>query len=886
MSKVNLDDMYLPTEVGGVTFRNPFYVGSGPTSKSVDHLIKAAEYGWAGASIKLTFDPEPYVNLDPRYGWFEDRGGFLAFSAETRLDVEEGLRLIEEGRKQTRDFILMANITYIGDKPGVQGWVDMAKRFEDAGAHIIELNMCCPNMSFNVHLSGAADSSHQTGASLGQNAEALSIIVREVKQAVGIPVFVKLTPEGGRIAQVAHACFEAGADAVGGAANRLGVPPIDIRNPTQAPYQLQKEPSMSCLSGPWIRPLSFRDVYEIRKLVGPRPMVTASGGISKLEDVVTAAMCGADFIVVCTGILLNGYELLPPLMTELKAYMKEMGYEKFSDMRDILVKEITPATELTITRGYARKKSDLLRGPCQVACPFNVPAQDYVTLVAEGDFRRAYEMIAGRNPLQSVCGWVCNHPCESECTRALLDEPIRIRDIKRFVIERAAREGWSAPVAKSPAKPQKVAVIGSGPAGLSAASHLARAGYDVTVCEARARAGGALRSAIPAFRLPEEVLDAELKAIEDLGVAIQTGKALGRDISLQQLQTDGVAATVIAIGAAAGLPLGVPGEEGAGCITALDYLDQARTHGKAEIGKKVAVIGGGFTAMDSARTAVRMGAEEVYILYRRTRPEMPATSEEVDEAEAEGVKVMYLVSPKEIVRRNGAIASIRMINHVLGDEDPSGRRRPEEVKGTEFTLEVDMVITAVSQGLAETAGALGVTLSGHKIATSDDGVTTSQAGVFAAGDAATGAGTVIGAVASGFRAAVAVDAFLSGDEAVLEPLAEFTPADKELVLARNADAVRRVRVPSQRRAAEERKSDFNVYEDVMTEAEAIAEAARCLKCGCSETCGLCHRICSSFAISLEDDAYCIDKDKCHACGMCVQLCPNRNIELVAATDNH
>jgi len=882
--KVSLRDVTLPVEVAGLAFRNPFYVGSGPTSKSIDHLVKADQLGWAGASIKLTFDPAPYVNLEPRYGWFQEQG-FLAFSAETRLDVEEGLRLIEAGRKETADdFILMANITYIGDKPGVQGWVDMAKRFEDAGSHIIELNMCCPNMSYNVRVSGTQDTQHQTGASLGQNPEAVSHIVGDVKKAVGIPVFVKLTPEGGRIGGVAKACFDAGADAVGGTANRLGVPLVDLDDIDKSPYPLQVEPSMGCLCGPWLRPLAFRDVYEIRRLAGPEPVITCAGGIMELRDVITAAMCGADLFCICTGILLKGYELLPPLMAELKAYLKEKGYDRPGDVRDLLVKRITPATDIAVIKGYARKKDEFLRGPCQAACPFDVPAQDYVTYVAEGDFESAYRMITSRNPLQSICGWVCNHPCETECTRAMLDEPVRIRDIKRFVLERAAREGWKPVIEKAPARQEKVAVMGSGPAGLSAACHLARAGYSVSVFEAQDKAGGMLRYAIPRFRLPEAVLDAELEALRELGVEIVTGRALGKDFTVDSLKSDGYKATVLAIGASAGLALGIPGEEGEGCVTALDFLNQVAKGNKIQPGKRVAVIGGGFTAIDSARTARRLGAEEVYILYRRTRTEMPATSEEVADAEDEGVKVMYLVSPTEIMRDRGAVSAIRMVNHVLAETDASGRRRPEEVQGTEFTLDVDTVISAVSQGLGLDAAVLGVQVAGNVIATGDDGVTASAEGTFAAGDAATGPDSVIRAAATGYDAAVAVDRYLAGDRAFLEPRPELHPADKELVLARNADVARRARVQPQRREASQRARDFETYEAVMTEAEAIAEAARCLRCGCSVTCGLCQRICSSFAVSLVDGRYLIDKEKCHGCGMCVQLCPNNNIEMVIETD--
>ena len=235
--KEALQDIRIPVTVGGVTFKNPFYVASGPTTKSVRQLVEIERTGWAAASIKLSIDPAPYINRKPRYGVFEDRQA-LAFTAEKRLTFAEGLELIREAKKVLTDLKLMANMTYAGDN-GVDGWVNMAVEFEKAGADIIELNMCCPNMSYNLELTsgGTQSAAKQTGASMGQNAAVATEIVRAIKKAISIPLFVKLTPEGGKIAQIAKSLFEAGADAVGGTANRLGIPPIDLDNPAKGVYQ-------------------------------------------------------------------------------------------------------------------------------------------------------------------------------------------------------------------------------------------------------------------------------------------------------------------------------------------------------------------------------------------------------------------------------------------------------------------------------------------------------------------------------------------------------------------------------------------------------------------------------------------------------------------------
>ena len=874
-------DIDLRTKIGSVVFKTPFYVSSGPTSKSVEQLVKAESLGWAGASIKLTFDPAPYINLPPRYGYF-DKERFLSFSAETRLLVDEGIQLVKDARKQcASDFVVFANITYVGEK-GIDGWVHMARRFEDVGADIIELNCCCPNMSFNVQLSEQTQqTAHRTGASLGEDADAVAYLTEQVRKAVGIPICVKITPEGGCIAQVSEAAYNAGADAVSSVANRLGVPPIDLDTPTTSVYHLQEQPSMSCMSGPWIKPLALRDVYEIRKHVGPDRVITGTGGMVTMQDTVEMMMCGADLVGFCTGILLEGYELMPPLLGELEAYMIKHGHRTPRDMRDLVVNAVRPATELTIHEGVARKIEPNLAGPCVVACPAHVPAHAYVQFVARGEFKTAYEQIVSKNPLQNVCGYVCSHPCEDECVRGALDEPIRIRDIKRFVLEKSKAEGWTPEGTGVKPRKQKVAVVGSGPAGLSCAYDLARAGYKVTVFERSDELGGMLRWAIPRFRLSETVLEEGIDQVKALGVEFKTGVAFGSDVTIDGLTTEGYDAVFLGLGAQNGSMLGIEPDDVTGCVTALDFLRDVYAGGNAVSAKRVAVIGGGFTAVDSARTAVRLGAKEVFILYRRTRDEMPAVSEEVDEAEEEGVQVMYLVTPKGVIAEGGKVKALEMINHVLGERDASDRRRPVEVAETEFTLKVDTVISALGQEVDIDARAAGVRLSKWNTIVADEKTgATSVEGVYAGGDAVTGANNLISAIAAGKRAAVSIDRRLAGEDAVLEYEPDWVPTAEEVVLKRAGSLPRQKRVPAALADADERKRDFKTYTATMTEAEAVAEAARCLNCGCGVACGQCYRVCMSLAIADESGRYEIDEEKCHACGMCFQRCPNLNIEMV------
>jgi len=348
------DDLfYLPLKVGDLELKNPFVVASGPTVKRVDQLELAERSGWGAASIKQTFNPVPYINYEPRYRWLK-KEKLHTFTAEYRLNLEQGLRLVEMARKACKELRVMANYSYLS--ADVEGWQETATRFEAAGAQILELNFCCPNMSFNVDVSAKEDRENRpsTGASMGQDETSVRLVVQKTREVTCLPIVAKITPEGGRIAEVSQAAFEAGADAVCSVANRLGIPDIDIWNYRKPIYNLQGENTMGCLSGPWIKPLALRDVFEIRKLAGKKPRIIGTGGIASWQDSVEMMMCGADAIGVCTQTMIAGFGFLEKWMKSLKDYMKKMGFKSVSDMRDILVNEIKPASDLTLWAGYAQ----------------------------------------------------------------------------------------------------------------------------------------------------------------------------------------------------------------------------------------------------------------------------------------------------------------------------------------------------------------------------------------------------------------------------------------------------------------------------------------------------------------------------------------------------
>ncbi|MDD5698725.1 MAG: FAD-dependent oxidoreductase [Victivallaceae bacterium] len=471
----------------------------------------------------------------------------------------------------------------------------------------------------------------------------------------------------------------------------------------------------------------------------------------------------------------------------------------------------------------------LVRAPCQSGCPAGVDVPGFVSLVAEKRYAEALKLHRERNPFAAACARVCYHTCESRCRRATLDAPLAIRGIKRFMVDQEITVQVPEVLENAQNAARKIAIVGAGPSGLSCAYFLARLGYKPKVFEAELRPGGMLVQAIPAYRLPREILAREIRMIEHLGADIETGKRLGKDFSLEDLKKDGYEAVYIATGASAGLTLGIKGEDAKGVTQALTFLRQYNIRGSVPAGKKVVVIGGGNAAVDASRTALRLGAEEVTLIYRRTREEMPAYEEEIEEAENEGVKMLMLTAPKEISSVGGKVAGVVCRRMKLGNFDQSGRRRPDDSKESDFILEADQVIAAISQACEadKFLGNSGVKLNSRNciIARPLTGQTNVD-WVFAGGDAVTGPWSVIEAVAAGERAAVGMDEFLTGEKHAFwrEEKVPDTSFDPE------ADPVPYPREKQPLISAERRCRNFDEVEQSWSEAVAIRQAKRCLRC--------------------------------------------------------
>jgi NADH-quinone oxidoreductase subunit F len=480
----------------------------------------------------------------------------------------------------------------------------------------------------------------------------------------------------------------------------------------------------------------------------------------------------------------------------------------------------------------------LMISPCQHTCPVGINVPKYVAHIAAGEYLESVETIRERNPFPAICGRICHHPCEGRCRRGELDDPVAIRSLKRF-----AADWYFDHVAELPppepfprTKPQKVAVIGAGPTGLSCAYYLAQMGYGVTAFEALPVGGGMLSVAIPEFRLPRRVIQQEIEYIARRGVDIRYNTPIGANYTVDDLKKDGFAAVFIAAGAQRSQKIGIPGEleDVEGFHYGLRFLRDVKVGKQVRVGQRVAVIGGGNVALDAARTALRLGADEVSIFYRRSREEMPVTEVEYDEAVPEGVNVNFLVSPTRIVSDNWKVTGLQCIRMQLGEMDASGRRRPVPIPGSEFFAEADTVIAAVGQApdlsFLPPDSALERT-RWETLAVDSNTLATNVSGVFAGGDFVTGPAMVIDAIAAGRRGALAIDKYLKADTSRVEMYDLKTEVIVEAatkVEEATWEAQPRLEVPTL--PTEKRKHSFDEIELCFSEDKAKYEAKRCLRC--------------------------------------------------------
>jgi NADH-quinone oxidoreductase subunit F len=472
---------------------------------------------------------------------------------------------------------------------------------------------------------------------------------------------------------------------------------------------------------------------------------------------------------------------------------------------------------------------ELVRAPCQNACPAGVDVPGFVSLIGERRFDEALKVHRERNPLAAICSRVCFHPCESKCRRSTLDDPLSIRALKRYMVDQ--EKAFQLPeIQHNPVNAKKkIAIVGAGPAGLSCAYFLARLGYKPTIFEAASEPGGMLVQAIPAYRLPREVLRREIGMIEKLGVEIKTKKKLGKDFTLKGLRDKGYDAVFVAVGAPKGTGLGLAAADGSeGVVDALAFLSAYNLTGKAPVGDKVVIVGGGNAAVDAARTAMRLGAKSVTVAYRRTRSEMPAWAEEVEEAEKEGVRFEFLVAPLEVVAKKGKMAGLKLRRMELGEFDRSGRRRPVAKAENDFVLPADQVIAAIGQALAPEELVDGVALKLNDrqfIAVNPVNGQTSEPWVFAGGDAVSGPSSVIEAIGAGEKAAVGIDTMLTGADHASWRVSKLV----DTFFDPDADPVMTDRAGVKLLPVAKRKG-FAEVETTWVASVAMGESKRCLRC--------------------------------------------------------
>ncbi|MGD9496400.1 MAG: FAD-dependent oxidoreductase, partial [Armatimonadota bacterium] len=663
----------LTTSFVGLNMPSPLIAGSAAITQSLD-LMKRAEDAGAGAVIMKGFSDIVAMRVSPapRYRIIEhemaDRDAFTFYSYEqaSSRDAHEYAEELARAR-EALSIPVIANV----DCQSLESWLENTAIIAQAGPSAMELNVSCP---------------HGSIAFSGQDVERRILeVVAGVRAQVSLPLIIKLTPQLTAPPSFVAACQEIGVEAVT-LFNRFTGLEVDVE--TGRPVM---HGGYAGHGGPWARNFVLRWVNTIAPQTALQ--ISASGGVSEPEHALAYIMAGAQTVQICTGIYLEGYEILTRLNAQLLEYMQRRGIESLDEIRGELNDRIVPLEEVDRRHLVVAQIQPRGTPPCRWECPINEDVQGYLNLIAEGKYDQALRLIKRNHPFPGVLGRCCHHPCEAACTRGDVDDPISIAAMKRFAADRGGRYLPATPEPE-PARDEKVAIVGAGPGGLTAAYRLALMGYQCTVFERLPVPGGMLAVGIPEYRLPKAVLREEIAEIERLGVEIRTGVEVGRDVTIDDLRAEGYDAILLAVGGHRQRKLDVPGEALQGVLEGVAMLRDHALGQPVELGEHVVVIGGGDVAVDSARVAVRL-TDRVTLVYRRRFEDMPARRDEVEEALEEGVEIVDQLQPIEIVGEEGRVAGIRCARTRPTTADASGRVGFEMIEGSEQFLACDTLVVAI-----------------------------------------------------------------------------------------------------------------------------------------------------------------------------------------------
>lgn len=851
----------LTTTFAGLQLPSPIIAGSAAITKDLAMMKRAEDCG-AGAVIMKGFSDIVAMRTSPapRYRIIEhslaDRDAFTFYSYEqaSRMAAEDYAAEVV----RTREALNIPVIVNI-DCQELDSWLENTAIIAAARPDAIEMNVSCP---------------HGSIAFSGQNVEnRIMEVIEGVRAIVDLPLIVKLTPQLTSPLNLVRRIEDAGVQGVT-MFNRFTGLEIDVDE--QRPVM---HGGFAGHGGPWARNFVLRWITVTSPET--RLDISASGGVAQGDHVVAYLLGGATTVQVCTGVYLEGYDILRRLNGQLLEYLDRHDLSGPDEIRGAVTSRIVALPDVNREHALVARIEPRGTAPCRFECPLNEDVQGYMNLIAENRCDQALALIKQNHPFPGVLGRCCHHPCETACTRDDVDDPLAIAALKRYAADHGGRYLDPIPTPK-PAQPERVAIVGAGPTGLTAAYHLALAGYSSTVFEKLPIAGGMLSVGIPEYRLPKDVVNTEIDAIVSLGVEIRTNTAIGADFTIEDLREQGYDAILLAVGGHKQRKLNVPGEDLDG---ALEGVAMLRAHGlgeRLELGERVVVIGGGDVAVDASRIAVRL-TDEVNLVYRRRREDMPARDDEIDEAIEEGVGLIEQLQPLEIIGENGSVTGLRCVQTSPTGAGEDGRIGFQTVEGSERVIDCDTVVVAIGQiPDLDWLDEIGMSqLRDCNVLAADEATcATCELDVFAAGDAATGAAPLVNAIAAGKRAAKSIVSYLRGEQLCAEavPALPRVKPDEVIEAAEPVVLTRRQKMP--RRSAEDRVRDFAEVELGLPEALALAEAVRCMDCGLCSNCGDCMRVCPWMAIQRVDDVMQVDPDKCDSCGLCALICRQNAIQNV------